>query len=86
MRNQDFPGGPAAKTLHFQYTGLRLDPLSGKQIPHAASKYPACCNKDKIPHAAAKTSAVKQTNKYFKKERERNHQGRKRSCTLGSVC
>ena len=29
MRNQDFPGGPVAKTLHSQYIGLRLD-LSSK--------------------------------------------------------
>ena len=32
-----FPGGPVAKTLHFQGRGPGLDPWSGNYIPHATT-------------------------------------------------
>ena len=34
----DFPGGPVAKTLHFQGRGPRFDPSPGNQILPAATK------------------------------------------------
>ena len=40
----DFRGGPVAKTPHSQCSGPRFDPWSGKQIPHVATKDPACHN------------------------------------------
>ena len=72
MRNQDFPGGPLAKTLHSQYIGLRLDPSSGDCIPHAATRYPACCNKDRRFHKVRLrlVQSNKQINIFKKRERE----------------
>ena len=43
---RDFPGGPVAKTPHSQCRGPRFNPLSENLIPHAATKDPACHNKD----------------------------------------
>ena len=73
MRNQDFPGGPLAKTLHSQYIGLRLDPSSGDCIPHAATRYPACCNKDRRFHKVQlrPVKSNKQINIFKKREREK---------------
>ena len=35
---QDFPGGPAAKTLHSQCRGPGFDPWSGNYIPQASTR------------------------------------------------
>ena len=50
---RDFPGGPVGKTPHYQCRGPCLDPWSGNQVlhaatksSHAATKKPACRNKD----------------------------------------
>ena len=37
-RKGSIPGGPAAKTPHSPYMGPGIDPWSGSQIPHAATK------------------------------------------------
>ena len=49
--SRDFPGGPVAKTLCFQFRGHRFNPWSGNWIPHATTKCehaqleaPTCCN------------------------------------------
>ena len=39
---QDFPGGRVAKTPCAQCRGPNFDPWSENQIPHAATKEPAC--------------------------------------------
>ena len=49
----DFPAGPLVKTPRSQYRGPRLDPWSGKKIPHAATKSPHAATKS--PHGAAKS-------------------------------
>ena len=52
---KDFPGGPVAKTPHFQCRRPGFTPWSGNQVSHAATKDPACHKREKIPHAATKT-------------------------------
>ena len=42
--SRDFPSGAEAKTPCSPRRGPGFDPLSGKQIPHAATKDPACHN------------------------------------------
>ena len=49
--SRDFPGGPVAKTLCFQFRGHRFNPWSGNWIPHATTKCEhaqleaaTCCN------------------------------------------
>ena len=34
----DFPGGPVAKTLHYQWRWPQFDPYSGNKIPHPTTK------------------------------------------------
>ena len=44
---REFPGGPVAKTPHSQCRGPGINPWLGKYMPHAATKDPACCNKNR---------------------------------------
>ena len=53
----DFPGGPAAKSLHYQCRGPRFDPWSGNQNSHATTKSSHVTAK-KIPHAIMKIPCV----------------------------
>ena len=41
---RDFLGGPVAGAPHSQCRGPGFDPWSGRWIPHAATKDPACRN------------------------------------------
>ena len=53
----DFPGGPVAKTPHFQCKRPGFNPWSGNQIPfattkslHTATEDPTCHEEDQRPH------------------------------------
>ena len=55
------------KTLCSQCKGPRFRPWSGKQIPHATTKDPACCSAGQRPCVPQlRPRAAKQTNTFFK--------------------
>ena len=45
-RLRGFPGGPVAKTPCSQCRGPEFDPWSGNEVPHDATKDPACPKED----------------------------------------
>ena len=82
------PGGPMAETLRSQCRGPGFHPWSGNLVPHCATKYPACRNKDqRFCVQQLRPSAVKQANKQqeFISQKFRRLRTQRSACQHGPV-